>query len=71
MSSPDLRRPGQPESENLARIEPWFVTMLASIVPALAAFALPESVRLVFFIASGLLFVAGCVMLYRQETQSS
>jgi hypothetical protein len=69
MSSPDLRRSAQPDDP--ARIQPWFVTMLASIVPALVAFALPEAIRLVFFIASVVLFFAGCVMLYRHETQSS
>ena len=65
MSSPDL------SPDDAARIQPWFVTMLLSIVPALASFALPESVRLVFFIASGVLFVTGCVMLFRQNNQSS
>jgi hypothetical protein len=54
-----------------ARIQPWFATMLASMVPALVSFALPEIVRVALFAASGLLFAAGCVMLYRHETQSS
>jgi hypothetical protein len=59
------------ELDNPARIERWFPVMLASIVPALAAFALPQSVRLVFFSAALALFAAGCVMLYRQETRGS
>ncbi len=72
------RRAAQPPERQMsatadvdASIQPWFATMLASMVPALVSFALPEIARLPLFAASALLFAAGCVMLYRHESQSS
>jgi hypothetical protein len=70
MSNPNTRPTPAEDSENSedqARVQPWFAVMLSSIVPALVSFALRSTVRLPAFILTGLLFVASCVLLYRQE----
>ena len=49
-----------------ARIQPWFVTMAASLLPALLSFYLPDAFRVPLFVTTGVLYLVACAMLYRQ-----
>ena len=48
-------------------MEPWVKPLLAALVPAIAAFFVPHTIKLALFAVSGLLFVAGLVLMVRQE----
>ncbi|MEP6491275.1 MAG: hypothetical protein ABJF01_01265 [bacterium] len=54
-----------------ARIQPWFAMMGASLLPALVSFYLPDTFRLPMYVATGALYAAACVMLYRQTNRGS
>lgn len=53
-------------ADDPARIQPWFVTMAASLLPALVSFYLPDAFRVPLFITTGVLYLVGCAMLYQQ-----
>jgi hypothetical protein len=52
--------------EDPARIQPWFVTMAASLLPAGVSFYLPDAFRVPLFVTTGVLYLVACAMLYRQ-----
>ena len=49
-------------------IEPWARVLLAALVPAIGAIYLPAAFRIPLFVLTGLLFIAGVVMLGKQES---
>lgn len=56
-----------PIGDDVPRMEPWLWVVLSATVPVMLAFLLPRSALLGSFAASGILVVAGILMLVVQE----
>ena len=48
-------------------MEPWVKPMLGALVPVIAAFYVPQTLKLVLFGVTGVLFAVALVLLVRQE----
>ena len=53
--------------DDIPKMEPWLGVLIASFVPTLALFFLPDSFRYPLFIVSSLLLLVSVVMLVRRE----
>jgi xanthine/uracil/vitamin C permease (AzgA family) len=53
------------------RLEPWFKVVLSAFVPMLAAFVLPRAAMIPMFVITGVLMLAGFVMLIMQELKKT
>jgi hypothetical protein len=53
--------------DDIPKMEPWLGVLIASFVPTIALFFLPDSFRYPLFIVSSLLLLASVVMLVRRE----
>ena len=53
------------------RLEPWFKVVLSSFVPMAAAFVLPRAAMIPMFVITGVLMLAGCVMLIMHERRKN
>ena len=49
------------------RLEPWFKVVLAAFTPMAAAFVLPRAAMVPMFVITGVLMLAGFVMLIMHE----
>lgn len=63
----DTPNPIAHEHHSVPRAEPWLLVVLSSFVPTFAALALTGALRFALLAAAGALFIAGAVMLVRQE----
>jgi len=55
--------------DDIPKMEPWLGVLMASFVPTLALFFVPESFRYPLYIVISLLLLASIVMLVRREIQ--
>lgn len=57
-------------ADDPARIQPWFATMASSLLPAVMSFYLPDAFRVPMLVATGVLYLVACVMLYTQTKRT-
>jgi predicted CDP-diglyceride synthetase/phosphatidate cytidylyltransferase len=53
------------------RLEPWFKVVLSAFAPMVAAFVLPRAAMIPMFVITGVLMLAGFVMLIMHERKKS